>query len=278
MINFIAFFILERRNDMGYTLKNIKYNPLKGYDYSYISSGFGSRTFYNNISKRTESNFHNGIDMTTGTTVVAPEDGVVSAISNAVSGYSESSPSGNYVILTHKGGISTIYCHLKKNSILVKNGDVLNRGDAIGTVGSTGHATGPHLHYGVKVNSSWVDPTDYLLGNKRLNATDEEPIKEDYLIYTIKKGDTLIGIANRYKTDYKILADLNDIKNPNLIYAGTAIKIPLKTVGTYKVVSGDTLYGIAKKYGTTWQKIYEKNRATIGDNPNLIRVGMVLHI
>lgn len=263
---------------MGYTLKNIKCNPLKGYDYSYISSGFGSRTFYNNITKRQEKGYHNGLDMTTGTTVVAPDDGVVTATCNTVSGYSESSPRGNYVILSHGNNISTIYCHLKKNSIIVKKGDVLKKGDTIGTAGSTGHATGPHLHYGVKVNGTWVDPTDYLLGTKRLTDPKEEVIKEDYVIYTIKSGDTLSKISKKYGTDYMTLAKLNGIKNPNLIYAGNELKIPIKTISTYKVVSGDTLSGIAQKYGTTWQKIYEKNREVIGDNPNLIRVGMILNI
>ena len=58
-------------------LKNIKYNPLKNLDKSYISSKFGKRTFYNNKTKKNESGFHNGIDMTSGSVIVATKKGKV---------------------------------------------------------------------------------------------------------------------------------------------------------------------------------------------------------
>lgn len=256
---------------MSYKLKNIKYNPLKGYDYSNVSSRFGSRTFYNDVTKKYEKGFHNGIDLTTGTIVIAPEDGEVTEVYNGVSGYSEKQSRGNYIVLKHKKDIYTVYYHLKKNSIRVSKGDRVERGALLAEVGATGHATGLHLHYGIKVNTKWVNPEDYLLGKKRLTAENFE----DHIIYTVKQGDTLIEIAAKYGIDYKLLAEINGIDNPDLIYAGDKIKLPLKTIIVEK---GDTLSGIAKKYNTTWQKLYEKNKDVIGDDPNLIKVGMVLKI
>lgn len=97
--------------------------------------------------------------------------------------------------------------------------------------------------------------------------------------YTVQAGDTLNGIASKYGTTYQELARINNIANPNVIYPGQVIKINGGTVEkTYTVKSGDTLSGIANKYGTTWQKLYEKNKSVIGNDPNLIKPGQVLKI
>lgn len=97
--------------------------------------------------------------------------------------------------------------------------------------------------------------------------------------YTVKAGDTLSGIASKYGTTYQELARINNIANPNVIYPGQVIKINGGTAEKiYTVKSGDTLSGIAKKYGTTWQKLYEKNKSVIGNDPNLIKPGQVLKI
>ena len=101
--------------------------------------------------------------------------------------------------------------------------------------------------------------------------------------YTVKKGDTLSGIASKYGTTYQVLASYNGIANPNKIYEGQVIKIPNKKSNTsssttYVVKKGDTLSGIASKYGTTWQKIYQDNKSIIGSNPNKIYEGQKLII
>lgn len=99
--------------------------------------------------------------------------------------------------------------------------------------------------------------------------------------YTVVAGDTLSGIASRYGTTYQELARINNIDNPNLIYAGQVIKIPTSgtnstsNVITYTVKKGDTLSGIASRYGTTYQKIAQDNGIA---NPNLIYAGQVLKI
>ncbi len=67
---------------------------------------------------------------------------------------------GNAVIISHGSGITTLYAH--QSEIAVSNGDRVERGDVIGSVGSTGNSTGPHLHFEVRVNGDAVNPRRYL--------------------------------------------------------------------------------------------------------------------
>ncbi len=103
--------------------------------------------------------FHSGIDLVDkkgscyGDTVVTAADGVV-----VESGYSSSR--GNYVIIEHEYGFSTVYMHFKKR--LVSKGDTVSAGDPIGTIGSTGRSTGPHLHFEIRLNGKHTNPENYL--------------------------------------------------------------------------------------------------------------------
>lgn len=93
-----------------------------------------------------------------------------------------------------------------------------------------------------------------------------KPATKD-ITYIVKKGDTLSSIANKYSTTYQVLAEYNNISNPNIISVGQKIKIPSGTKAnitnnstrTYVVKNGDTLSSIAKKYNTTYQKIAKDN-------------------
>jgi murein DD-endopeptidase MepM/ murein hydrolase activator NlpD len=122
-----------------------------------ISSSFGLRK--DPFSSQVK--FHRGIDLAApeGMTVVPALPGkVVSA--GYESGY------GNTVLIEHEGGVQTRYGHLA--SINVKQGDVVTSENAIGTVGSTGHSTGPHLHFEVMRMGKQVDPmlsSNYLAVN-----------------------------------------------------------------------------------------------------------------
>lgn len=102
------------------------------------------------------------------------------------------------------------------------------------------------------------------------------------ITYTVKKGDTLSEIAEKYGTTYQKLAEINGIADPDKIYAGQVIKIngssSSTSVKTHRVVKGENLSTIAKKYGTTWQKIYNDNKDKIGSNPNIIQPGTTLVI
>ena len=67
---------------------------------------------------------------------------------------------GNCTIIDHGGGLATLYAH--QSAVRVQAGDVVSRGQVIGAAGSTGYATGPHLHFEVRVNGVPADPLPYL--------------------------------------------------------------------------------------------------------------------
>lgn len=119
--------------------------PLPGY--TYISSGYGSRW----------GGFHTGIDITGGgvygANIVAAESGVVILASSHYS-------YGNYVIVDHGGGYSTLYAHA--SSLLVGVGQAVHKGQAIAKVGSTGNSTGPHLHFEVRVGGVHKNPSGFV--------------------------------------------------------------------------------------------------------------------
>ncbi len=117
-------------------------------NFSYISSNFNPRRFHP-ILKRVRP--HNGIDYRAprGTPVYAAGDGVV--IRSAYNKYN-----GNHVFIQHPNGIVTKYLHFTKRK--VRKGQRVKQGQVIGTVGSTGLASGPHLHYEFVVNGVHRNP------------------------------------------------------------------------------------------------------------------------
>lgn len=209
---------------MSYTLKNIINTPLKNKTSSKITSDFGKRKFYNKITKKYEIGNHNGIDMTGGNEVVSFFSGIVTSTRNNIKGYSEKYSSGNYVTINHGNNLYSSYYHLKKGSICVKKGDYIESGTKIGFMGATGHATGKHLHFGIKKNGKWIDPKPFLLGIVSIaNKTNNIEI-----IYIVKKGDNLTKIAKKYNTTWKDIYINNKETigpNPNLIKVGQKLII-----------------------------------------------------
>jgi murein DD-endopeptidase MepM/ murein hydrolase activator NlpD len=110
-----------------------------------ITSGFGPRW----------GRMHQGLDVAapTGRPITAAKSGKV-IVAGWSGGY------GNLVVIDHGGGLSTAYAH--QSRIAVKVGDPVTQGGLIGYIGSTGHSTGPHLHFEVRVNGAARDPLPYL--------------------------------------------------------------------------------------------------------------------
>jgi len=111
------------------------------------SSPFGLTRVMNNIPQ----NPHTGLDIAApkGAAVYAPKAGMITMTGNYFY-------SGNMVFIDHGQGFITSYCHL--DSIKVATGQTVKQGDIIGTIGNTGRATGPHLHWSVSLNNVRVDP------------------------------------------------------------------------------------------------------------------------
>jgi len=123
-------------------------HPVRG---ARLSSPYGWR----NDPFTGERRFHAAIDLAApqGTPVRAARDGTVSAI-----GFDRNL--GNYIILSHSDGFQTMYAHL--HTMSVRRGDTVVQSTQIGTVGSTGRSTGPHLHFVIVRNGRAVNPLDFL--------------------------------------------------------------------------------------------------------------------
>jgi len=141
--------IIEKMNASGLKYAGGEMSwPVQGH--YYISSYYGSRV--HPIYGYTET--HNGLDIPApyGTDITAAASGVVisSRWSNSY---------GNVIVIDHGSGYATLYAHCSKR--LVSDGDVIERGQVIAKIGSTGWSTGNHLHFGVQVSGKWVNPLDY---------------------------------------------------------------------------------------------------------------------
>jgi murein DD-endopeptidase MepM/ murein hydrolase activator NlpD len=107
------------------------------------------------------AHFHTGIDMSSpeGSPVLAADDGVVilaggSIVNGVLVGY------GNYVVIAHAGGLTTLYGHLLR--LAVRVGDAVTQGQVVGLEGSTGNSTGAHLHFELRKGTAPMDPAPFL--------------------------------------------------------------------------------------------------------------------
>ena len=138
--------------------------------------------------------------------------------------------------------------------------------------------------YSGNLDLNWLYK-DYSKSESVKNNTETKPSTPSNTtetVYVVKSGDTLSGIASKYKTTYQKLAKYNGISNPNLIYPGQKIKIPNRVSNSvskdetvYIVKEGDTLSNIAVKYKTTYLAIANYNGIK---NPDLIYPGQKIKI
>lgn len=124
-----------------------------------ISEPFGTKRV---LDHKTPWGYHGGIDISTdaGTPIHASNGGIVE-LSDNLPVY------GNVVVIDHGQGFATIYMHMQERH--VKEGDTVAKGEIIGLVGSTGLATGPHLHWGLYLHGVKVDPLRWLAQQQKAN-------------------------------------------------------------------------------------------------------------
>ncbi len=166
------------------------------------------------------------IDLETGDTVKAAFEGRV-RISKRSKSY------GNVVIIRHSNGLETTYAHLSK--LLVKPDDYVQAGQLIGLGGNTGKSYGAHLHFEVRYKGYPINPND-------LVDFKEHKLHKDSLLiwkksfkevvdakqakyHTIKKGDTLGGLARKYGTSVKRLCQLNKISTKTILRIGRKLRV-----------------------------------------------------
>jgi murein DD-endopeptidase MepM/ murein hydrolase activator NlpD len=148
------------------SIVNVAYAPSLWPVQGVVTSSFGSRL----DPFKGEGAFHTGIDIATnqGDAVRAPADGIVLK-AGLGTGY------GREVVVDHGHGVETLYAHLSGFAVIA--GQDVHRGDLLGYVGSSGHSTGPHLHYEVRIHDTPVNPSKYLPGatSRQLASTPSTP-------------------------------------------------------------------------------------------------------
>jgi murein DD-endopeptidase MepM/ murein hydrolase activator NlpD len=179
---------------------------------------------------------HYGTDlkMAKGDTVYAVESGTVIR-SNWGTGF------GKLIVMQHAHNIQTYYAHL---SVFIKKaGDWVEKGEAIGLAGSTGRASGPHLHFEIHENGKAFDSE--LVFNYEDQSIREEAFQENSILaihkllkpqgyaqnravpeyYKVRSGDSLWVISRRFKTSMKTICQLNHISENTVLQIGQAIRL-----------------------------------------------------
>ncbi|MDQ2719368.1 MAG: M23 family metallopeptidase [Bacteroidota bacterium] len=146
--------LIKTQNSVDYTMQlklaptKFIFPPLSGN--TYVTSDFGER-FHPILQSET---LHAGIDLRANYEVVnSIAYGII-----VKEGYN--TRAGNYIVIQHGNGIESIYCHLSK--FLLKPGDLVFAGNSIAISGASGAATGPHLHFAIKVDGKFINPEPLL--------------------------------------------------------------------------------------------------------------------
>lgn len=197
---------------------------------------------------------------------------------NGVSGYVDKDKFTKEIFLNSVTNLPTIKPENppeeQTNSYIVKRGDTLwaiakQYGVTIQDIVEENNIPNPNLIYPGQILkiSKWQE--------------NEEECTTNHIIYTIKRGDTLTSISTRFGVSINYIAELNNIQNINLIYAGRELLIPKCEEGdkpsqnenVYIVKRGDTLWGISRKFGVSVRYLVNKNGIK---NSRLIYPGQVI--
>lgn len=230
--------ITYRINCYGFqvdSLKDTVHVDLKDFVYPLasrrVTSRFGWRRY----------RFHYGIDvgLQMGDTLTSAWPGEVRIVDYEAGGY------GHYVVIRHDNGLETVYGHMSQP--LVDIGDKVAAGQAIGLGGSTGRSTGPHLHWEIRYMGHAFNPelvvdfangclkqptyditrrgTYYHIGGAGNPTANPATTATGAKYHTVRSGDTLSGIAKKYKTSVKALCRLNGIKENKIIRPGQKLRV-----------------------------------------------------
>lgn len=163
--------------------------------------------------------FHPGTDYAAavGTPIKATADGTSRYYAGNNGGY------GNVVALIRPNGDVVWHSHLSRSG---KSGKV-KKGDIIGYTGNTGWTTGPHAHIEYRVKGSQNNVIDFEKWLKAHPEVKAKPAPPKPVYYRVVRGDTLGGIARKFKTSLKVLLQKNTKykKNPNLINVGDKVRV-----------------------------------------------------
>ncbi len=233
--------VLADHKDCGFAI------PVAGY----VTSEFG---------KRNHTRYHYGIDLKLdrGDTVVAAFDGVV-RISEWSSSY------GNCIVIRHYNGLETLYGHLSYRNVVP--GQVVTAGQLLGLGGTTGHSTGPHLHFEVRYLGQPIDPntiidfddtTKHTLKSDTLNLTADN---FEYLTKFHEEEANWIARHHRHgrRGHYSRYAYAPVSHHGRHSHAVASSKAKAKH-GGYVIHRGDTISKIAMRNGTTVNRICQVNR------------------
>lgn len=171
-----------------------------------VTSPFGMRKL--TIGGQTVTQMHNGIDFANRDNVIAPARGRVIAVMTNVK--ESQTPEiiakkqtglyrGNHVILEHGGGVSSYYVHLAYGTIpaKIKVGAIVEKGEVLGQVGTTGYSTGIHLHYEIREGVKAVDPVPYLTGVKKFTDYTDVVVMTREGVPTLKMGAVSVNFRDR---------------------------------------------------------------------------------
>lgn len=164
---------------------------------------------------------HQGLDVKvlTGDTIRAAFDGKVRVATYERKGY------GHYLVIRHPNGLETVYGHLSKK--LVAENEIVHAGDPIGLGGNTGRSTGSHLHFETRLLGQAINPALLFDFPHQTVKTDmyvyQKNTREIY--YKVRKGDTLIGIAQKNETSVATICKLNGITRNATIKIGQTLRV-----------------------------------------------------
>lgn len=201
------------------------------------------------ITQNYKKGDHDGIDVVnknyTLGNIVAHSNGIVVSYRNDCNGF-ENGSYGNYVKIKHNNGYYTLYAHMAYNSVKVKEGQNVTKGQVLGYMGNTGMSYGGHLHFEVRNTLDIrIDPTSYLNSDlPNINKTIEELVKEviegkwgNGEERKRRLGDKYIEVQTR--VNEKLQSKTKYLYNPN--YKGNSI------VDGLKEISIDSSFNYRKK-------------------------------